>query len=56
MTAEAIGGKMMDGEKVGSDAVVMTLKKGCGGEPKESNGGQGCGTTVKRGGKLSTEQ
>jgi len=28
---------------------VMALKKGCGGEPKESKGGQGCGTTAKRG-------
>jgi hypothetical protein len=28
---------------------VMALKKGCGGVPKESKGGQGCGTTVKRG-------
>jgi hypothetical protein len=25
---------------------VMALKKGCGGVPKESKGGQGCGTTV----------
>jgi hypothetical protein len=44
-------GGMMDGEKVekgrGGDAVVMmALKKGCGREPKVS---QGCATTLKRG-------
>ena len=43
----------MDGEKVAKgrgDAVVMALKKGCGREPKESTGGQGDTTTLKRGG------
>jgi hypothetical protein len=42
----------MGGEKVAKwrrgDAVVMALKKGCGGLPKECEGGQGCGTTVER--------
>jgi hypothetical protein len=45
---------MMDGEEVEKgrgDAVVMALKKGCGGVPKESKGGQSY-ATVERGGQV----
>jgi len=41
------GGRRKGGEREGN-AVVMALKKACGGEPKGSKGGQGCAMTLKR--------